>query len=119
MIGEAIYIRVSDRKLSRPGIKPTIYHSRLVRDSSAVRHFFPRLAGTVGRQRALHTENSRHISTFRGRAARFVLNNYSYEEGSMSEIMETLQWKSLKERRRENQLILFYKGLNGQAKIPT
>jgi hypothetical protein len=53
------------------------------------------------------------------RAARFVLNNYSYEEGSMSEIMETLQWKSLKERRRENRLILFYKGLNAQAKIPT
>ena len=53
------------------------------------------------------------------RAARFILNNYSYEEGSMSEIMETLQWKPLKERRRKNRLILFYKGLNGQAKIPT
>jgi hypothetical protein len=37
----------------------------------------------------------------------------------MSEIMETLQWKPLKERRRKNRLILFYKGLNGQAKIPT
>ena len=37
----------------------------------------------------------------------------------MSEIMETLQWKPLKERRRENRLILFYKGLNGQTKIPT
>jgi hypothetical protein len=33
------------------------------------------------------------------RAARFVLNNYSFEEGSMSEIMETLQWKPLKERK--------------------
>ena len=53
------------------------------------------------------------------RAARFVLNNYSYEEGSMSEIMEILQWKPLKERRREDRLILFYKGLIGQAKIPT
>jgi hypothetical protein len=53
------------------------------------------------------------------RAARFVLNNYSYEEGSMSEMMEALQWKPLKECRRENRLILFYKGLNGQTKIPT
>jgi hypothetical protein len=26
------------------------------------------------------------------RAARFVLNNYSYEEGSMSEIMEIRVW---------------------------
>ena len=37
----------------------------------------------------------------------------------MSEIMETLQWKPLKERRRENRLILLYKGLNDQTKIPT
>ena len=45
----------------------------LVRDSSAVRRLFVRLAGAVGRQSALHKENSgfaaptlgRHISTFR------------------------------------------------------
>ena len=30
----------------------------IVRDSSAVRRLFFRLAGAVGRQRALHTENS-------------------------------------------------------------
>jgi hypothetical protein len=46
----------------------------LVRDSSAVRRLFVRLAGAVGRQSALHKENSgfatptlgRHIFTFRG-----------------------------------------------------
>jgi hypothetical protein len=46
----------------------------LVRDSSAVRRLFIRLAGAVGRQSALHKENSgfatptlgRHISMFRG-----------------------------------------------------
>ena len=46
----------------------------LVRDSSAIRRLFVRLAGAVGRQSALHKENSgfsaptlgRHISTFRG-----------------------------------------------------
>ena len=46
---------------------------RLVQDSSPVRRLFFRLAGAVGRQRALHTENSGfahetlpwHISTFR------------------------------------------------------
>jgi hypothetical protein len=61
MIGEAIYIRVSDRKYK-------------VRDPSAVRRLFVRLAGVVGRQSALHKENSgfvaatlrRHISMFCG-----------------------------------------------------
>jgi hypothetical protein len=46
----------------------------IVRDSSAVRHLFVRLAGAVGHQSALHKENSGfaaptlgwHISTFRG-----------------------------------------------------
>jgi hypothetical protein len=65
MIGEAIYIRVS------------------VRDSSAVRRLFVRLARTVGRQSALHKENSgfatptlgRHISTFRGYRILFSIRN--------------------------------------------
>ena len=55
----------------------------LVRDSSAVRRLFFRLAGAVGRQRALHTENSgfaaatlrRHISTFRGYRNLFSIRN--------------------------------------------
>ena len=46
----------------------------LVRDSSAVRRLFVRLTGAVGRQSALHKDNSGfaaptlgwHISTFRG-----------------------------------------------------
>ena len=46
----------------------------IVRDSSAVRRLFVRLAGAVGRQSAFHKENSEfatptpgwHISTFRG-----------------------------------------------------
>ena len=55
----------------------------LVRDSSAVRRIFVRLAGAVGRQRALHKENSglaaptlgRHIYTFRGYRILFSLRN--------------------------------------------
>ena len=66
------------RKLAKDhGIKATdgsTAISDLVRDSSAVRWLFVRLAGAVGRQSALHKENSgfaaptlgRHISTFRG-----------------------------------------------------
>jgi hypothetical protein len=55
----------------------------LVRDSSAIRRLHFRLAGAVGRQRALHTEISgfaaatlrRHISTFRGYRILFSIRN--------------------------------------------
>jgi hypothetical protein len=57
--------------------------SDLVRDSSAVRRLFVRLAGAVGRQSALHKENCRfaaatlrrHISTFRGYRIVFSIQN--------------------------------------------
>ena len=57
--------------------------SDLVGDSSAVRRLFVRLAGAVGRQSALHKENSgfavptlgRHISTFRGYLILFSIRN--------------------------------------------
>ena len=41
------------------------------------------------------------------------MNNYSFEEGSMTSIMNELGWKQLKQRRQENRLILLHKGLNG------
>ena len=55
----------------------------LVRDSSAGRRLFVRLAGAVGRQSALHKENSgfaaptpgRHISMFRGYQILFSIRN--------------------------------------------
>ena len=67
----------------------SIYNtSILVRDCSAVRQLFVRLAGAVGRQCALHKENSRfadptppgrHISTFRGYQILFsIWNPYMY-----------------------------------------
>ena len=51
-------------------------------------------------------------------AARFVTRNYSYETGSMSGILE-LKWETLQKRRKDNRLILMYKGLKGKARIPT
>ena len=55
----------------------------LVRDSSAIRQLFFRLAGAVGCQRTLHKENSgfasttlgRHNSTFRGYRISFSIRN--------------------------------------------
>ena len=53
------------------------------------------------------------------RAARFVTRNYVYETGSMTGILGQLKWESLKKKRKDNRLILLYKGLKGKARIPT
>ena len=53
------------------------------------------------------------------RAAWFVTRNYSYETGSMTGILEELKWEKLQKRRKDNRLILMYKGLKGKARIPT
>ena len=53
------------------------------------------------------------------RAARFVTRNYSYETVSMTGILEELKWETLHKRRKDNRLVLLYKGLKGKARIPT
>ena len=53
------------------------------------------------------------------RAARFVTGNYKYETVSITGILGQLKWESLKKRRKDNRLILLYKGLKGKASIPT
>ena len=50
---------------------------------------------------------------------RFVTRNYVYETGSMTGIHGQLKLESLKKRRKDNRLILLYKGLKGKARIPT
>ena len=45
--------------------------------------------------------------------------NYNYETGSMTGILGQLKWESFKKRRKDNKLILLYKGLKGKASIPT
>ena len=58
------------------------------------------------------------LEKVQSRAARFVTSNYNYDPGSMTAIMNQLKWKPLKVRRKDSRLILLYKGLNGEAKIP-
>ena len=53
------------------------------------------------------------------RAARFMTGNYNYEIGSMTGILGHLKWESHKKRRKDNGLILLYKGLKGKASVPT
>ena len=52
-------------------------------------------------------------------AARFVTGNYNYETGIMTGILGQLKWNSLMKRRKDNGLILLYKGLKGKASVPT
>ena len=53
------------------------------------------------------------------RVARFVTRNYVYETGSMTGILGQLKREPHKKRRKDNRLILYYKGLKGKARIPT
>ena len=46
-----------------------------------------------------------------------TVNNY--ETGSMNGILGQLKWEFLKKRRKDNRLILLYKGLKGKASVPT
>ena len=51
-------------------------------------------------------------------SARFITGNYSYEPGSMTEILNQLKLPPLAIRRKQNRLILMYKALAGKAALP-
>ena len=53
------------------------------------------------------------------RAARFITSNYEYNEGVMTSILQELNLPPLKDRRAQSRLILLFKGINEQAKLPT
>ena len=59
------------------------------------------------------------LESVQKRTARFVTGNYNYETGSMTGILVQLKWESLKKRRKDNRIILLYKGLKGKASVPT
>ena len=59
------------------------------------------------------------LEKVQNRAARFVTRNYVYETGRMTYILGQMKCESLKKRRKNNRLILLYKGLKGKARIPT
>ena len=59
------------------------------------------------------------LEKVQNQAARFIASDYSCDPGSMTKILVDLQLEPLKERRKNSRLILFCKGLNQQAAIPT
>ena len=48
-----------------------------------------------------------------------VTRNYSRDTGCMTGIFEEVKRETLQKRRKDNRLILLYKGLKGKARIPT
>lgn len=52
-------------------------------------------------------------------AARFVTNTYrDRAPGSMTRLLDELQWDTLESRRQDARLTLFYKGLRGSMALP-
>ena len=58
------------------------------------------------------------LEKIQSHAASLVTRNYVYETWSMTGILGQLKWESLKKRRKDNRIILLYKGLKGKARIP-
>ena len=64
-------------------------------------------------QNVFHYGLNDELENMQKRAARFVTRNFSYETGSMTGILEELKWDTLQKRRKDNRLIIMYKGLKG------
>ena len=66
-----------------------------------------------------HTDKlQEELEKVQNHATRFVTRYYVYDTGSVTGILGQLKWESLKKRRKDNRLILLYKGLKGIARIP-
>ena len=58
------------------------------------------------------------IEQVQKRSARFITGNYSYEPGSMTNILNDLKLTSLRSRRKQNRLILMFKALSETTVLP-
>ena len=61
-------------------------------------------------------ENQNKIEMVQRRAARFVCNNYS-REASVTVMLDELGWRSLKQRRTDQRLIMLYKIVNNLIEV--
>lgn len=57
------------------------------------------------------------LESIQWRSARFISSNFSREPGSVTSVLKDLDLPTLAERRRQNRLILFSKGVFGKAQI--
>ena len=57
------------------------------------------------------------IEKVQRRAARFVLNDYSYNS-NVTDMLSKLQWDSLELRHKKSRLHMFYKSISGSVAFP-
>ena len=66
-----------------------------------------------------HTTSDIHkIEMVQHRAARFVIGNYSKTSGTVTNILQQLNWPTLEQRRKESRLINLYKIQHENIAIP-
>ena len=58
------------------------------------------------------------LESIQKRSARFISSDFSREPGSMTSILKDLDLPTLADRRKQNRIILFSKGVLGKANIP-
>jgi hypothetical protein len=65
-----------------------------------------------------HNKNLTHaLEMVQRRAARYVTGNYSRVPGSMTAILQQLQWQTLEERRQHQRLVMLFKIVNNLVAI--
>ena len=66
-----------------------------------------------------HTSSDiQRVEMVQRRAARFVSNNYKKSEGTVTNLLDKLNWKSLEERRKNARLTTMYKIHNQDIAVP-
>ena len=65
-----------------------------------------------------HQYNIHLVETVQRRAARYVMNNFS-SYASVSEMITTLGWPTLEQRRKISRTIMLYKIINNLVEVPT
>jgi uncharacterized iron-regulated protein len=64
------------------------------------------------------TTDIQRLEMIQHRAARFVTKNYSRAKGSMTQILNQLNWPTLEQRRKQSRLITMFKIQNDLIAIP-
>ena len=60
----------------------------------------------------------KQLEAVQRRAARFVTSNYTYEEGTVTKLLQDLNWQTLKGRREQARLTMLHKIHNNLIAIP-
>ena len=78
----------------------------------------PHLAYASGAWNPHLKKDINKLENIQRKASRFVKSCNSRDPGTVTGLLADLEWKSLKQRRTEHDLTLFYQAINGHIEIP-